>query len=40
MHLLRQYATTKPQLTIYAGGLPQRQLLQVLVGLCKKDGAN
>jgi AraC family transcriptional regulator len=30
VHLLRQYATTKPQLTIYTGGLPQRQLRQVL----------
>jgi AraC family transcriptional regulator len=30
VHLLRQYATAKPHLTIYAGGLPQHQLLQVL----------
>lgn len=30
VHLLRQYFTTKPRLTIYEGGLPQRQLLQVL----------
>jgi len=30
VHLLRQYATAKPQMTIYEGGLPQRQLLQVL----------
>lgn len=30
VHLLRQYASTKPQLRIYEGGLPQRQLLQVL----------
>lgn len=30
VHLLRQYATAKPHLTVYAGGLPQRQLLQVL----------
>ncbi|MGL4619178.1 helix-turn-helix domain-containing protein [Chroococcidiopsis sp.] len=30
VHLLRQYASAKPQPTIYAGGLPQHQLLQVL----------
>ncbi len=30
IHLLRQYAATKPTLPIYEGGLPQRQLLQVL----------
>lgn len=30
VHLLRQHATTKPQLPVYEGGLPQRQLLQVL----------
>jgi AraC family transcriptional regulator len=30
VHLLRQYAATKPQLSIYKGGLPQHQLLQVL----------
>jgi AraC family transcriptional regulator len=30
VHLLRQYAATKPRLTIYEGGLPQRQLLRVL----------
>lgn len=30
VHLLRQYATTKLHLCVYAGGLPQRQLLQVL----------
>lgn len=30
VHLLRQYAATKPQLPVYEGGLPQRQLLQVL----------
>ncbi len=30
VHLLRQHATTKPQLPIYQGGLPQRQLMQVL----------
>ncbi|MUL39410.1 helix-turn-helix domain-containing protein [Gloeocapsopsis dulcis] len=30
VHLLRQYAATKPHLRVYAGGLPQRQLLQVL----------
>jgi AraC family transcriptional regulator len=26
--LLRQYAAAKPQLTVYKGGLPERQLLQ------------
>jgi AraC family transcriptional regulator len=30
VHLLRQYAAAKPQLSIYEGGLPQRQLVQVL----------
>ena len=30
VNLLRQYATTKPKLPIYEGGLPQRQLVQVL----------
>jgi AraC family transcriptional regulator len=30
VHLLRQYATTKSHIPIYDGGLPQRQLLQVL----------
>ncbi|OKH37377.1 AraC family transcriptional regulator [[Phormidium ambiguum] IAM M-71] len=30
VHLLRNYATTKPQLTIYQGGLRERQLLPVL----------
>lgn len=30
VHLLRQYAATKPQVTVYEGGLPQRQLSQVL----------
>ncbi len=30
VHLLRQYAAAKPRLTMYEGGLPQRQLLQVL----------
>ncbi|MEA5502923.1 AraC family transcriptional regulator [Halotia wernerae UHCC 0503] len=30
VHLLRQYATAKPRLSVYEGGLPQRQLLQVL----------
>jgi AraC family transcriptional regulator len=30
VHLLRQYTITKPPLPIYEGGLPQRQLLQVL----------
>lgn len=30
VHLLRQYAATKPNLPMYEGGLHQRQLLQVL----------
>jgi AraC family transcriptional regulator len=30
VHLLRQYSASKPQLAIYAGGLPQRQLQQIL----------
>ncbi|OKH45942.1 AraC family transcriptional regulator [Phormidium tenue NIES-30] len=30
VHLLRQYAVTRPQLQIHPGGLPQRQLLPVL----------
>jgi AraC family transcriptional regulator len=30
IHLLRQYTAAKPNLPIYEGGLPQRQLLQVL----------
>lgn len=30
VHLLRQYATTKSNLSVYEGGLPERQLLQVL----------
>lgn len=30
VHLLRQYATAKPRLTIYEGGLSERQLLPVL----------
>jgi AraC family transcriptional regulator len=30
VHLLRQYATVKPRLEIYEGGLSERQLLQVL----------
>lgn len=30
VHLLRQYAAAKPRLTIYEGGLRERQLLQVL----------
>jgi AraC family transcriptional regulator len=30
VHLLRQYAATTPQVTVYEGGLPQRQLSQVL----------
>lgn len=30
VNLLRQFATTQPQLPIYGGGLPQRQLLKIL----------
>lgn len=30
VHLLRQYAAAKSHLTVYEGGLPERQLLQVL----------
>ena len=30
VNLLRHHATNKPQLPIYEGGLPQRQLMQVL----------
>ncbi|WP_242041157.1 AraC family transcriptional regulator [Leptolyngbya sp. FACHB-261] len=30
VHLLRQYAAVKPRLSTYEGGLPERQLLQVL----------
>ena len=30
VHLLRQYTATKPRLATYEGGLPERQLLQVL----------
>ncbi len=30
VHLLRQYATAKPRVTVYEGGLSQRQLVQVL----------
>lgn len=30
VHLLRQYAVTKPRLSVYDGGLPERQLLHVL----------
>ncbi|PSB25612.1 helix-turn-helix domain-containing protein [Stenomitos frigidus] len=30
VHLLRQYAVSKPHLVTYEGGLPERQLLQVL----------
>jgi AraC family transcriptional regulator len=30
VHLLRQYAAAKPHLTVYEGGLPKRQLMQVL----------
>jgi AraC family transcriptional regulator len=30
VHLIRQYTTARPQSVMYEGGLPQRQLLQVL----------
>ena len=30
VHLLRHHATTRPELPTYKGGLPQRQLVQVL----------
>ena len=30
VHLLRQYSTRKPQLKVYEGGLPKRQLLQIV----------
>ncbi|MBD2680477.1 MULTISPECIES: helix-turn-helix domain-containing protein [Nostoc] len=30
VHLLRQYSAIKPRLAVYNGGLPERQLLQVL----------
>ncbi len=30
VNLLRQFATTKPQLSMYQGGLPQRKLMRVL----------
>jgi AraC family transcriptional regulator len=30
VHLIRHYTATKPQIPVYAGGLPQRQLLYVL----------
>jgi AraC family transcriptional regulator len=30
VHLLRQYAATKPHIPIYEGGLPERQVLHVL----------
>jgi AraC family transcriptional regulator len=30
VNVLRQFATTQPQLSAYKGGLPQRQLIQVL----------
>jgi AraC family transcriptional regulator len=30
IHLIRQYTAAKPHLPIYEGGLPQRQLIQVL----------
>ncbi len=30
VHVIRQYATAQPYVSLYEGGLPQRQLLQVL----------
>jgi AraC family transcriptional regulator len=30
VHLIRQYAVVKPQFPVYEGGLPERQLVQVL----------
>ncbi|MEO1146322.1 MAG: AraC family transcriptional regulator [Cyanobacteria bacterium J06638_22] len=30
VHLLRQHATTQPRLALFEGGIPQRQLVQVL----------
>ncbi len=30
VHIIRQYTTTKPELSIHRGGLPQHQLLQVV----------
>jgi AraC family transcriptional regulator len=30
VQLLRQYSASKPHLSVYESGLPQRQLLQVL----------
>jgi AraC family transcriptional regulator len=30
VHLIRQYTAAKPNLPIYEGGLPQRQLMQIL----------
>lgn len=30
VHLIRQYTTAQPQHPVYEGGLPQRQLAQVL----------
>ncbi|WP_449418115.1 helix-turn-helix domain-containing protein [Phormidium nigroviride] len=30
IHLLRQYSAVKPRLSIYEGGLPERQVLQIL----------
>lgn len=30
VHLLRHHATTRSPLPVYEGGLPQRQLLQIL----------
>jgi AraC family transcriptional regulator len=29
VHLLRQYTVSKPHLSVYEGGLPQRQLMQI-----------
>ena len=40
VHLLRHHATTRPPLTVYAGGLPQRQLLQVLDYIDAHLGSN
>ncbi|HEY9663029.1 MAG TPA: AraC family transcriptional regulator [Allocoleopsis sp.] len=30
VHIIRQYATAQPHVSLHEGGLPQRQLLQVL----------
>lgn len=40
VHLLRHHTTTRPPLTVYAGGLPQRQLLQVLDYIDAHLGSN